>query len=89
MAGGGPAVEGIVPFAMTQGQWQTSLIPLDGDFDGDYDVDLADLAFFTGHWPDTPCNASNNWCGGCDLDRNGRVDLADYSIFAQNFTGSR
>jgi hypothetical protein len=76
------------PEVMAQAQ-ATVQAPLLGDLDGDFDIDLVDLSILVGNWPHTPCDISNNWCDGCDLDRNHKVDFLDYNILALNYTGSR
>lgn len=41
-------------------------------------VDFRDLAIFAGYWLETNCNATNNWCGGADLDRLDDLDYDGY-----------
>jgi hypothetical protein len=65
-----------IPVTMT-------VVPLEVpcDFEPDGDVDLADLAAFAAHWPDTDCGA----CGGADLTWDGNVDLYDLLVCAENW----
>ncbi|MBN1764584.1 MAG: hypothetical protein JW860_04950 [Sedimentisphaerales bacterium] len=50
-----------------------------GDFDMDGDVDTDDLETFIGYWLDTYNIAD------ADYDASGRVDLAEFALFAQNW----
>jgi subtilisin family serine protease len=65
-----------IPVTMT-------VVPLEApcDFEPDGDVDLADLAAFAAHWPDTACGA----CGGADLTGDANVDLDDLLVCAINW----
>jgi len=83
--GSGKAVGGIVPLLMTQASLEAQLELIAGDFNGDWQVDLWDLTYFVAHWLNEPCNGDNNWCGGCDLDQSGKVDLNDLAIMAENW----
>ncbi len=44
-------------------------------------VNLEDFAQFALYWLDSPCDESNNWCGGADLDTSGDVSLTDFTVF--------
>ncbi len=55
-----------------------------GDYDFNNVVDLNDLAYFLSFWLDPDCSQPE-WCGGADLNRDGFVDLEDYSIFVQQW----
>ncbi len=59
-----------------------AFVRLAADFDGDGDVDGADLEILTGQWLLADCS-SPAWCSGTDLDRNGKVDFYDYALFAE------
>ena len=54
-----------------------------GDFEPDYHVDICDLSTFVNWW-NTSCGKPD-YCEGVDLDRNGSVDLGDFTRFAQNW----
>jgi hypothetical protein len=41
-------------------------------------VDFRDLAIFVGYWLEMDCNASNNFCGGADMDHLHDVDYDGY-----------
>ncbi len=64
-------------------QAHIDISPLPGDFDGNFEVNLVDLAFFFTHWLDTGCDDlagdATDWCYGCDLNLSGTVNLADYA----------
>jgi len=66
-------------------QVQIDITPLPGDFDGNFEVNLADLAFFFTHWLETGCDDTagdtSDWCYGCDFDQSGKVNLTDYAIW--------
>jgi hypothetical protein len=57
-----------------------------GDFDGNGIINLTDLAAFTVQWLN-PCDVPD-WCSGTDLNVSGRVDLADFSKLAENWTNN-
>jgi hypothetical protein len=60
--------------------WQ----PILGDFLCPDGVDFFDYSFFTSHWQDDNCGASND-CNGTDLDLLGKVDINDLRIFVDNW----
>ncbi len=55
------------------------------DYDCDKDIDLADLLYFTACWLSTGCDTDDNWCGRCDLNLSGSVNLVDYSHFCPHW----
>jgi len=55
-----------------------------GDFEPDWDVDLADVAVFVSHWCEMDC-AESNWCGGSDFNRSGSTDFTDFAILSENW----
>lgn len=57
------------------------LPPLDGDANGDYDVDYADFALVSKRWEEESCGA----CGGADLTGDGNVNMEDVKILANNW----
>jgi hypothetical protein len=54
------------------------------DFDDDGYVKLSDFAAFCLHWFEQNCEYPT-WCGGADLDYNGRVDFMDLAVFTENW----
>ncbi|MBN2020390.1 MAG: hypothetical protein JW749_09210 [Sedimentisphaerales bacterium] len=46
--------------------------------------DFRDYAVFASWWGDAPCESSG-WCDLSDFDRNGSVDEADWTVFAQHW----
>ncbi len=53
---------------------------LPGDFDADTDVDLMDYAHFSRYWLRRDCREPD-WCDNADLNRDGRVNIADLMVF--------
>ena len=56
-----------------------------GDFTCPDGVNTEDLSYYTSHWLMNDCTSSNNYCGGADLNYSGVMDLADWTIFAENW----
>ena len=54
---------------------------VEGDLDGDYDVDVDDIAVFVGDWLTTECSNPANFNSYC------RIDLLDFAVLAQNWLG--
>lgn len=52
------------------------------DFDGNGMIDLADFAIFCDNWLEQECN-SRCGCDGADLLHDNKIDLRDYTIFAE------
>ena len=61
----------------------TNIIPCEGDFDGDGDVDGSDLAVFAADFGRTDCKTGPP-CEG-DFDGDGDVDGRDLAVFAADF----
>ena len=59
------------------------LIPCEGDFDNDGDVDGSDLAIFAADFGRTDCSLQN--CCNADFDNDNDVDGSDLAIFAADF----
>ena len=55
-----------------------------GDYDFNYTVNISDLAMFLMHWLDEDCSPPD-WCHGADLNRDGSVNFADYTLFVENY----
>jgi len=53
------------------------------DFNGDTKVDFVDFVPVGNNW-ENEC-VQPDWCGGTDLDRNGKVDCNDLKIFAESW----
>lgn len=54
-----------------------------GDFDGDNRVNFVDFAFLAERWLSS--DGSFLWCHGADLTNDGKVDLRDLEVFAENW----
>jgi len=63
--------------------------PIDGDIDGDSDVDFTDFSIFAGNFTGTldPGTGDKTRDKG-DFDGDGDVDFGDFSLLAGNFTGT-
>jgi hypothetical protein len=48
-------------------------------------IDFIHFARFAEHWMDTPCNQSNRWCNGADLNHENDVDFIDLNIFVEQW----
>ena len=48
-------------------------------------VNLEHFATFASYWLDGPCDASNNWCGGADLNQQDDVTIVDLGILANEW----
>jgi len=59
-----------------------SYLVVEGDFDGDTDIDIFDLSVFVAHWMDGGCLPWNAWCGASDLNFDNQVDMQDFAEFA-------
>lgn len=69
--------------------WNFNTIPpLTGDVNYDWVVDIQDLREIALRWLDDNCLLPD-WCDGADLNKNAKVDLEDYSIFAQNMGNTK
>lgn len=50
---------------------------LPADIDYDCEVEMDDIDLLKQEWNNTGCSSGNDWCSGCDLSRDGVVDLMD------------
>jgi hypothetical protein len=57
----------------------TAMEPVDGDTDGDYDVDMTDLMGLADQWLDTTCGLSADFYRDC------RINMLDFSKLATNW----
>lgn len=51
-------------------------------------IDTADLFNLISRWLDSACTSDNNYCDQADINRDGNVDLTDYSMLAAHWLGS-
>ncbi|MEN8126325.1 MAG: dockerin type I domain-containing protein [Planctomycetota bacterium] len=56
---------------------------VDGDFHGDFQVDMLDLAEFSQCWLTDPDSFDFNYL--CDLNKDGFINLDDFNIFCRNW----
>jgi len=57
---------------------------LQGDINSDCVVDANDLLLLADAWLSPPCS-SPDWCGDCDVDRNGGIDIVDMDLLMGNW----
>ena len=63
----------------------TNLFALEGDTDGDIDIDITDFNILASNFDDTGANAeTNNWTTA-DFDADGDIDITDFNFLAVNF----
>jgi hypothetical protein len=58
--------------------------PPEGDFNGSGFIDWDDMKFFSYMWLRF-CSPGNEYCNGCDIDNDLKVNFKDYALFAPNF----
>jgi len=58
------------------------------DVTGDCKVNIFDAHVFAENWLGQGCNSANNFCNGCDIISNGKVDFVDYGVFANQWQQS-
>lgn len=51
-------------------------------------IDTVDLTVFMQRWLDSECDPNNNYCDQADINRDGQVDLIDYSLLGNNWQQS-
>jgi hypothetical protein len=73
----------LVPIAITS-QTFAAVSSLQGDVDGDWDVDHDDLDAFFLRWLDPNCNETT-WCNRADINRDLKVNFRDYALLLQNW----
>jgi len=75
-------------YSMTGGFWVIPECPaIPADYDGDCDVDAADLAFFDTCWSGPNVPQWGPGCAGVLLDSDADVDQDDFGVFQQCYTG--
>ena len=50
---------------------------LSDDLDNDCDTDLGDYSILASYWQAKDCDPDNDWCGGTDVNMDGKVDFND------------
>ncbi|HUV41829.1 MAG TPA: dockerin type I domain-containing protein [Sedimentisphaerales bacterium] len=55
------------------------------DLTGDCKVGSADLYILTENWLRNDCGSSNDFCSRADIDKNGSVNFADYTLLAKQW----
>ena len=55
------------------------------DLNFDQTCSVQDVDIFTDWWLDGTCNWENCFCGGADINQNGKVDFSDFAGFAQHW----
>ncbi|MHC4930444.1 MAG: peptidylprolyl isomerase [Planctomycetota bacterium] len=58
------------------------------DLSLDNTINPSDFLVFFGWWLDPDCNQDNNYCDRADINRDGIVDLVDYSLLSSHWLGS-
>jgi alpha-glucosidase len=64
------------------------LVNFAGDIDSDGDVDNKDFAVLAARWMNQYC-IGPGWCDGCDLNKNGSVNIEDMAQWAQTWLLNR
>ncbi len=59
--------------------------PSPADADLNYEVDIYDFSVMAGHWMQSGCNGSNDWCQWADFDTSGSVDPNDLLILSNEW----
>ena len=65
--------------------YRAQLWPDSSDNTNDGRINLADFAKLSSQWLSEPCNKSNGYCDGADLDYSGAVGAPDVAVFAENW----
>ena len=66
----------------------TNLFALEGDADGDMDIDITDFNILASNFDGSGVNsATNNWTTA-DFDADGDIDITDFNFLASNFADS-
>ena len=64
----------------------TNLFALEGDADGDIDIDITDFNILASHFDDTGANSATNDWTTADFDADGDIDITDFNFLAANFS---
>ena len=81
--GSGLAVEGIVPFLMTQASWGLEPVPPPSDLDDSDSVDFFDFAIFASYWLNDCIEPDS--CGQANLDGTNGIDFSDLAVFVDTW----
>ena len=63
----------------------TNLFALEGDANGDIDIDITDFNILASKFDDTGANSATNSWTTADFDSDGDVDITDFNFLAANF----
>ena len=63
----------------------TNLFALEGDADGDIDIDITDFNILASNFDDAGANSATNDWTTADFDLDGDVDITDFNFLAANF----
>jgi arylsulfatase A-like enzyme len=65
--------------------WSFTISQLpDGDFNGDWFVDMQDLKTLASRWLDIDCQAPD-WCGNTDINQDSNVNLIDFDLLSPQY----
>ena len=64
----------------------TNLFALEGDADGDIDIDITDFNILASNFDDAGANAETNSWTTADFDADGDIDITDFNFLAANFS---
>ena len=63
----------------------TNLFALEGDADGDIDIDITDFNILASNFDDSGANSATNSWTTADFDSDGDIDITDFNFLAANF----
>ena len=63
----------------------TNLLALQGDADGDKDIDITDFNILASNFDDSGANSATNDWTTADFDADGDIDITDFNALASNF----
>ena len=63
----------------------TNLFALEGDADGDKDIDITDFNILASNFDDSGINSATNDWTSADFDADGDIDITDFNALASNF----
>ena len=63
----------------------TNLFALEGDADGDSDIDITDFNILASNFDDSGANSATNDWTTADFDQDGDIDITDFNFLAANF----